>query len=85
LSFEGKPIHDVIDDLSRTYIDVEVEAEFKRGPYNGTRSLDTKPFRVVGVRDEDAGSTVLGVGVGWAALVDWFVVSSRLSRNRRRE
>jgi len=24
------------------------------GPYNGTQSLDTKRFRVVGVRDEDA-------------------------------
>jgi len=33
---------------------VEVEVEFKRGPYNGTRSLDTKRFRVVGVRNEDA-------------------------------
>ena len=28
--------------------------EFKRGLYNGTRSLDTKRFRVVGVRNEDA-------------------------------
>jgi len=39
---------------SRQYIDVEVEAEFKRGQYEGTRSLDTKRFRVVGVRNEDA-------------------------------
>jgi len=50
----GEQIHDVVEDLHRQYIDVEVEAEFKRGQYEGTRSLDTKRFRVVGVRDEDA-------------------------------
>jgi len=54
IPLEGEKIHDVVDDLYRKYIDVEVEAEFKRGKYNGTRSLDTKRFRVVGVRDEDA-------------------------------
>jgi putative transposase len=48
IPLEGKQIQDVVGDLSRTYIDVEVEAEFKRGPYNGTQSLDTKQFRVVG-------------------------------------
>ena len=53
IPLEGEKIHDVVDDLYRQYIDVEVEAEFKRGKYNGTRSLDTKQFRVVGVRDED--------------------------------
>jgi len=50
----GKQIHDVVDDLSQKYIDVEVEAEFKRGQYEGTRSLDTKRFRVVGVLVADA-------------------------------
>ncbi len=54
IPLEGEQIHDVVDDLYREYIDVEVEAEFKRGPYEGTRSLDTKRFRVVGVRNEDA-------------------------------
>ncbi len=54
IRLEGKQIHDVVDDLYRTYIDMEVEAEFKRGPYNGTRSVDTRQFRVVGVRNEDA-------------------------------
>jgi len=53
IRLEGKQIHDVVDDLYRTHIDVEIEAEFKRGPYNGTRSVDTKQFRVVGVRDKD--------------------------------
>jgi len=54
IPLEGKQIQDVVGELSRQYIDVEVEAEFKRGQYEGTRSLDTKRFRVVGVRDEDA-------------------------------
>jgi len=53
-SLKGKQLRTVLDDLDRKYIDVEVEVEFKRGPYNGTQSLDTKRFRVVGVRDEDA-------------------------------
>jgi len=52
--FEGEQIHDVVGDLYRQYIDGEVEAQFKRGQSDGTRSLDTKRFRVVGVRDEDA-------------------------------
>jgi len=50
-SLKGKQLRTVLDDLDRKYIDVEVEVEFKRGPYNGTQSLDTKRFRVVGVRD----------------------------------
>jgi len=29
IHLEGKKIHDVVDDLYRTYIDGEVEAEFK--------------------------------------------------------
>jgi len=54
ISLEGEQIHDVVGDLSRKYIDDEVEAQFKRGQYEGMRSLDTKRFRVVGVRNEDA-------------------------------
>jgi putative transposase len=54
IPLEGKQLRSVLDDLDRKYIDVEVEVEFKRGPYNGTQSLDTKRFRVVGVHDEDA-------------------------------
>ncbi|MFC4407225.1 IS4 family transposase [Haloarchaeobius iranensis] len=54
IPLEGEQLRAVLDDLDRKYIDVEVEVEFKRGPYNGTQSLDTKRFRVVGVRDEDA-------------------------------
>jgi putative transposase len=54
IPLEGKQIFDVVDDLHRKYIDVEVEVEFRRGPYAGTRSWDTKRFRVVGFRNEDA-------------------------------
>ena len=42
------------DDLHRQYIDVEVEVSFQRREYAGTQSWDTKRFRVVGVRGEDA-------------------------------
>ena len=54
IPLEGEQINDVVDDLHREYIDVEVEAEFDRRPYGGTQSRDTKRFRVVGVRKEDA-------------------------------
>ncbi|ELY73849.1 transposase (ISH8) [Natrinema pellirubrum DSM 15624] len=54
IPLEGKQLRAVLNDLDRKYIDVEVEVEFKRGPYNGTQSLDTKRFRVVGVHNEDA-------------------------------
>lgn len=48
-----KQIHDVVGNLSQQYIDVEVEAEFKCGLYNGNQSMVTKTFRVVGVHKED--------------------------------
>ncbi|WP_257300621.1 IS4 family transposase [Haloarchaeobius sp. FL176] len=54
IPLEGKQIQNVVDALSRKYIDVEVEAEFKCGQYEGTRSLDTERFRVVGVFVADA-------------------------------
>jgi len=54
IPLEGEQIHDVTDDLYRQYIDVEVEVEFERRPYAGEQSEDSKRFRVVGVRDEDA-------------------------------
>ena len=54
IPLEGKQIFDVVDNLQRKYIDVEVEVEFDRRPYAGEQSRDTKTFRVVGVRNEDA-------------------------------
>jgi len=53
VQLQGSQIHNVVDDLHREYIDIEVEAEFKRGLYEGTRSLDTKRFLVIGVRNAD--------------------------------
>jgi putative transposase len=54
IPLEGEEVFDIAEDLHRKYVDVEVEVEFRRGPYAGTRSWDTKRFRVVGVRNEDA-------------------------------
>ena len=54
IPLEGEKIQDVVDDLYRQHIDVEIEAEFHRRQYAGTQSWDTKTFRVVGVRNEDA-------------------------------
>ena len=54
IPLEDEQIHDIVDDLYRKYIDVEVEAEFTREKYNGTRSPDTRRFCVVGVLIADA-------------------------------
>jgi len=54
IPLEGEQVFEIAEDLQRKYVDVEVEVEFRRGPYAGTRSWDTKRFRVVGVRNEDA-------------------------------
>ncbi|WP_435079798.1 IS4 family transposase [Halococcus sp. AFM35] len=54
IPLEGEQVFEIAEDLHRKYVDVEVEVEFRRGPYAGTRSWDTKWFRVVGVRNEDA-------------------------------
>ena len=54
IRLEDKKVYDVVDDLKREYINVEVEVSFQRREYEGTQSWDTKRFRVVGVRNEDA-------------------------------
>ncbi len=54
IPLKGKKIFDVVDDLCHKYIDIEVEIEFDRREYAGTQSRDTKRFRVVSVRNEDA-------------------------------
>jgi len=53
IPLEGKQIFDVVEDLHRKYIDVEVEVDFDRREYAGEQTRDTKTFRVVGVRNED--------------------------------
>ena len=50
----GEQVQAVVDDLHRKYIDVELEAAFQRREYTGTRSYDSKTFRVVGVLVVDA-------------------------------
>ena len=54
IPLEDKRIYDVVRDLYREHIDVEVEVTFQRRVYDGVKSWDTKRLRVVGVRDEDA-------------------------------
>ncbi|WP_273836867.1 IS4 family transposase [Halococcus sp. PRR34] len=54
IPLEGEHVYDIVEDLQRKYIDVEVEVSFQRREYAGTQSWDTKRFRVVGVRVEDA-------------------------------
>jgi len=53
IDVEGKQVFDIVGDLHRQYIDVDVVVGFKRREYDGTRSTDTKEFRVVGVRNEN--------------------------------
>lgn len=43
----------MVDDLHHDYVDAEVEVAFNRRPYEGTRSQDTRRFRVVGIRNEN--------------------------------
>jgi IS4 transposase len=38
IPLEGEKIFDIVNDLSRKYIDVEVEVEFDRREYAGTQS-----------------------------------------------
>ena len=52
IPLEGEQVFEIAEDLHRKYVDVEVEVRFRRGPYAGTRSWDTKRFRVVGGRHE---------------------------------
>jgi IS4 transposase len=53
IDIEGEQVFDIVGDLRRQYIDVDVVVGFKRREYDGERSTDTKQFRVVGVRNED--------------------------------
>jgi len=44
IRLEGEQIHDVVGDFSRKYIDVEFEAQFERGQYEETNSLELDRF-----------------------------------------
>ena len=54
IPLKGEKIQNVVDDLHREYIDVEVEATFQRREYAGTQSWDSKRLRVAGVLIADA-------------------------------
>ena len=53
IDIEGSQVFDVVGDLHRQYIDVDVVVEFDRREYDGQQSTDTKQFRVVGVLNPD--------------------------------
>ena len=53
IDIEDSQVFDVVGDLRRQYIDVDVVVGFKRREYDGTCSTDTKQFRVVGVLNPD--------------------------------
>jgi IS4 transposase len=53
IEIEGTQVFEIVGDLRRQYIDVDVVVGFKRREYDDQRSTDTKQFRVVGVRNED--------------------------------
>lgn len=53
IDIEGTQVFDVVGDLQRQYIDVDVVVGFKRREYDGKQSTDTKELRVVGVHNED--------------------------------
>ena len=54
IPLEGEEVFDIAENLQRKYVDVEVKVAFRRGSYEGTRSWNTKRFRVVGVLIADA-------------------------------
>ena len=56
IALEGKRLDEVASRLKRGALDVEVEVEFKRRAYRGTRRTDRRRLRLVGVRDANTGS-----------------------------
>ena len=61
IDIEGAQVFDVVGDLRRQYIDVDVVVGFKRREYDGTRSTDTTQFRVVGVLNPDTDDYQLSI------------------------
>jgi putative transposase len=53
IDIEGSQVFDIVGDLHRQYIDVDVVVEFDRRKYDDQQSTDTKQFRVVGVLNPD--------------------------------
>jgi IS4 transposase len=51
----GERLQDVLAQLQRQVLDVEVEVQFQRRSYGGHRSTARARFRLVGVRDAESG------------------------------
>lgn len=52
----GKRLQDVLPMLKRKSFDVEAMLDIKRRPYNGWQTTVQKPFRIVGVLNEETGA-----------------------------
>lgn len=52
----GKRLQDVLPLLKRKSFDVEAQLDIKRRSYNGKQSIVSKPFRIVGVLNEETGT-----------------------------
>ena len=48
-------VREVLAELQREVLDVQVRVRFQRRVYRGTRSWTTRPFRLVAVRNAEAG------------------------------
>ncbi|MCZ7600578.1 MAG: IS4 family transposase [Gammaproteobacteria bacterium] len=55
VSLVGRRLRDVLPELEREELDVEVEVAFERRAYGGRQRRDRKQFRLVAVRDADSG------------------------------
>ena len=53
VSVVGRRLQDVLGDLQRQVLDVEVEVSFKRRTYRGKQSTGTSLFRLVAIRNEE--------------------------------
>lgn len=52
---EGRTLQEVLGDLSRKVLDVEVEVSFRRRTYRNKRSTASRPFRLVAVHNDETG------------------------------
>ena len=54
IELKGKRWKDIKDKIKREVLDADVEVTFSRRVYNGKRSKDTKPFRLVAIYNYEA-------------------------------
>ena len=51
----GRKLQDVLSDLRRSILDVQVEVRFKARVYRGRQAIRTRTFRLVAVRNDETG------------------------------